>query len=402
MGNAVEFEEYAFENNSMRFDEFEMKILESGILSSGLAGSDRAVLTSPTVVSLSNDTLLATCRSGSTKDSDDEIVELYRSVDGGRTWSQPRRCFGGPTIEGVQGTLKDCYLTELSTGHLIAACLWVDRETYPGQPLFNPETEGCLPLAIVLADSYDFGESWTPWRKVSMPADIAQPALTDSIMKLADGTLVMSVETSKHFTDRSKWYQRVVLFFSTDLGHTWGEPVVAAQDPTGRSFYWDQRVGVAPDGRIATFAWTYDSETHAYLNIHRRLSSDRGRSWSPAEDLGFADQPAHPAILPDGRVVLAWVDRFKTHSIRARLAPTVEAAFDARTEVAIYCHHASPAQALTPDATGALLENMALWTFGLPYAEALPDGDVLIVYYAGTEASMDIHWSRLDLSSGMA
>jgi hypothetical protein len=38
---------------------------------------------------------------------------------------------------------------------------------------------------------------------------------------------------------------------------------------------------------------------------------------------------------------------------------------------------------------------MSLWTFGLPYAEALPDDDVLIVYYAGTESVMDIHWARL-------
>jgi hypothetical protein len=38
---------------------------------------------------------------------------------------------------------------------------------------------------------------------------------------------------------------------------------------------------------------------------------------------------------------------------------------------------------------------MALWSFGLPYAETLPDGDVLVMYYAGTDKQMDIHWARL-------
>ena len=380
-----------------------MKIIETGILSRGVVGTARATLTFPSVVPLSNGALLATCRAGSTKDSDDETIEFYHSLDGGRTWSEPRRCFESPALnpyDGVRGSLKVCYLTELSPGHLIAASLWIDRQTYPGQPLFNPETEGCLPMAILLAYSHDFGDTWTPWRAVPMPADIGPPSLTSPIMKLADDTLAMSIETNKHYHDSSRWYQRVVLFHSTDLGQTWGEPVTASQDPTGRIFNWDQRAGVAPDGRIVTFLWTYDSETLTYLNIHRRLSSDGGQTWLPAEDLGFTDQAAHPAILPDGRVVLAWVDRFKTHSIRARLAPSVEGDFDPGTEVVIYSHRATAAHDSTgDDDTGALLVEMSLWTFGLPYAEALPDGDVIVLYYAGTESVMDIYWARLRLDN---
>jgi hypothetical protein len=40
---------------------------------------------------------------------------------------------------------------------------------------------------------------------------------------------------------------------------------------------------------------------------------------------------------------------------------------------------------------------MSLWIFGLPYAEALPDGDVLVAYYAGEAAALDIRWARLRL-----
>ena len=380
-----------------------MRIIEKGILSSGVAGTERALLTFSSVVALSNGTLMATCRAGSNKDSPDGTVELYRSQDSGQTWSAPKRPFEGTQIGGLQGSLRSCHLTELSPpiepigGHLIAAYLWIDRETYPGKPLFNPETEGCLPIELLLADSHDFGETWTPCRVVPMPADIGPPSLTNPIMVLPDGTLVLSVETNKPYEDSSTWHQRVVLFHSTDLGQTWGEPVTASQDPTGRIFYWDQRAGVAPDGRIATFLWTYDSQTNTYLNIHRRISPDGGQTWAPLEDLGFTDQAAHPAIMQDGRVVLAWVDRFGTRSIRARLAPSIEAPFDPATEVVIYSHSAASAQDSADDDTAALLADMSLWTFGLPYSEALPDGDVLVVYYAGTETSMDIHWARLDL-----
>ena len=175
------------------------------------------------------------------------------SHDGGRTWSGPQCPFTAPQVNGVQGSLKVCYLTELEPGHLVAASMWVDRQTYPGKPLFNPETEGCLPMAILLADSLDLGATWTPWRLVPMPVDIGPPSLTSPMLKLADGRLAMSIETNKHYEDASRWHQRVVLIHSTDQGQTWSDPVVAGQDPSGRIFNWDQRAGVATDGRIATF-----------------------------------------------------------------------------------------------------------------------------------------------------
>ena len=376
-----------------------MKIVETGILSHGEPGTARAALTFPSVVALSSAPLLATLRAGSTKDAADETVELHRSDDGGRTWHELRRLSFDERVPsgpgGARGTLKVCYLTELAPGHLIAAAMWIDRTSYPGQPLFNPATEGCLPMFIVLADSHDEGATWTPWRVVPLPDEIGPASLTSPILKLPGGTLAMSIETNKHYHDDSKWYQRVVLIHSSDGGRTWTAPVTAGQDPTGRIFNWDQRLAVSPDGRVGAFVWTYDSAARAYRNIHRRISADGGRTWSEAEDLGFADQAGRPAILPDSRVVLPWVDRFGTHAIRARMAPAIDAAFDPASEVVLYVLDQASAPAPDDDSTGALLAEMSVWTFGLPYAEALPGGDVFVVYYAGSETTMDIRWARL-------
>jgi hypothetical protein len=216
-------------------------------------------------------------------------------------------------------------------------------------------------------------------------------------MKLPDGTLAMSIETNKTYEDRSKWFQKAVLFHSKDKGKTWGPPVTAGADPTGRIFNWDQRAGVAPDGRMATFLWTFDSQTNTYLNLHRRISSDGGTTWSAADDLGFTDQASHPAIFPDGRVILAFVDRFKSRSLRARWAQDVAAPFLLQTEAIIYSHQATLAKAPKADTTGEALVDMSAWSYGLPYGEALPDGDAIVLYYAGTPTAMDIHWARLRL-----
>lgn len=371
-----------------------MQVTESGIVSRAGAGTSRAALTFPTAIALADGSVVATYRSGTNKDSEDETVEFVRSLDGGRTWSEPWRPFENPTLGGVYGSLRVCYLTELSAGHLLGASMWIDRVSFPGGGLFNEETEGCLPMEVLLADSRDGGYTWSPWRVVPMPDEVGPPSLTAPVLQLADGSLALSIETNKAYNDASQWMQKVVFFHSRDGGQSWREPVTAGEDRSGRIFNWDLRCGVAADGRVATFSWTYDTVAGKYLNIHRRVSGDHGQSWSGAEDLGFADQAARPAVLADGRVVLAWVDRFGSRSIRARMAPAVDAPFDAASEVVIYQQVEGPGGA--SGSTSETLSEMSLWTFGLPYAETLPDGAVLVIYYAGTDAAMDIRWARIE------
>lgn len=369
-----------------------MKIVRSGLLRQAVPGTRRACLTFPSVVALSNGDLLATGRAGSRKDGDDDRLELSRSRDGGDSWRDQPGFAEPPLVGGQWGTLKICYLTEMAPGQILAAAMWIDRSSYPGQPLFNAETEGCLPMAIMLANSSDGGASWSAWRQVEMPAELGPPSLTAPILRLGDGRLAMSIETNKDYGDTSPWEQRAVFLYSSDLGLTWSEPVTVAQDVSGRIFNWDLRSGVAPDGTLASFAWTYDRQESVYRNIHRRISTDHGLNWTAAEDIGFADQAAIPAILPDGRVVLAWVDRFGSSAIRARLADSVGSAFDPASEVVVYDHGSSETAGAD---TGEALAEMDVWSFGLPSAVALPDGDVLVVYYAGTAEHMDLHWSRL-------
>lgn len=363
-----------------------MRIVERGTLCHG------AVATFPSVTVLEGGTVLGVYRVGPTKDSRDSITEIRRSSDGGRTWSAPERLFD-TNFAGVTGSLQVVYLTALGAEHVLACALWVDQEAFPGQPLFNTETEGCLPMKILVADSRDSGHTFGAWREVAMTEDIGPPSLTCPVFRLASGKLVISIETNKPYLDRSQWFQRVVYCESSDNGATWTLPCTVCQDPTGAIFHWDQRAAVAPDGTLVAFSWTYDKPNNRYLPIRRHISRDEARSWV-TDELDFADQPAHPAMLPDGRVALAWVDRYGSRSIRARLAASPSAKFEENTEVVI--HEAGGAAAST-SGTGEMLADMSLWSFGLPFAEALPDGSVLVVYYAGTATQMDARWARLEL-----
>ena len=378
-----------------------MRIVERATVHEAEPGGPRAVAAFPTATVAHDGSLIATYSVGSGKDSDDITLELRRSTDGGRTWSRPERPFSN-VLDGVNGSVKVGYITRLDGDALILAALWIDREAYPGAPLFDPETEGCLPMRVVLSDSGDGGRTWSKWRAIDTPDDVGPPSLTSPLLRLADGRLLVSIETNKTYRDRSRWLQRVVYMASDDDGQSWSAPWTVVADPTGRIANWDQRTAVALDGRLVSFTWVYDFDAVAYRNITRRLSSDGGLTWTEPDDLGFADQPSIPAILPDGRIVLAWVDRYGSRSIRARAAAAVDAPFTPQSEVVLFAVDESPPSRGpgTPegDTTGEALVEMGTWNYGLAYATALPDGDAAVVHYApGSSRGTDIRWLRLRL-----
>jgi hypothetical protein len=364
-----------------------MKVVERGVICRGEAGGGRAVATFPSVTVLPDGCVLAVYRVGATKDSAGSVTEMRRSTDCGRTWSAPWVPF--------PSNLQVAYVTLLDKDNLIASALWVDRDAFPGKPLFHPETEGCLPMKILVARSADQGRTWEPWREVPVTEDIGPPSLTNPVIRLRSARLIVSIETNKPYLDRSTWRQRVVYCESTDGGVNWTLPRTVTEDPSGAIFHWDQRAAVAPDATLATFSWTYDKPANRYLPIRRHVSRDEGHTWQ-TDELDFADQPSRPAVLADGRTVIAWVDRYGTRSIRARSAARIDGRFDPASEVVLY---EAPHPANTTAGTAALLTDMSTWSFGLPYAEALPNGDVLVVYYAGEPHRMDVLWARLSLEA---
>ena len=46
---------------------------------------------------------------------------------------------------------------------------------------------------------------------------------------------------------------------------------------------------------------------------------------------------------------------------------------------------------------GELLADMEMWNFGLPFADVLPSGKILVFYYAGNNKQMNLYWFRLTL-----
>src|SRR6266508_1144360 len=152
-----------------------MRIVQTGTIHPAEPATRRAFAIFPAVLPLADGTLLACYRVGSTKDSDDETVELRRSADHGLTWSEAQSPFPVYTEAGKSYSLRVAYLAQAESGNLFASSLAVNRSAFPGKPLFNEATQGCLPMRILISESSDGGRTWHDWRRVEVPDDIGPP-----------------------------------------------------------------------------------------------------------------------------------------------------------------------------------------------------------------------------------
>ena len=387
-----------------------MHIVDRGIIfDASVAAPEARFCTFTTLERLSDGRLLAGFRTGSAKDSADESIRILLSQDDGATWQTVCEGFG-EIPPGSGGRLRAVGFTETGSGRLLGVFMWMDRSD-PGLPLANPETQGILPSKVLVAESEDVGHTWGSLREVPLLPHKGN-ALTGNILALRDGGLALPYEAWKEYHDTSPGQHHAALRLSSNGGRTWRGPEIVAHDAQGRLLFWDQRLAVNPeDGRLIAMFWTHDREAQQDVAIHVAWGSPDGRSWSAPVSTGIAGQICVPLWLPGGRVFAAYVHRHHPPSLRAILSNDVASGSAGQSwpeaEELVFYEKARGGQESGMGGKrdfGDYWADMSIWTFGHPAAVVLADshgsenGDVLVAYYAGDEASMSIHWVRIDVS----
>ncbi len=418
-----------------------MKLLKNGVVFPSAPGTDRQSCAFPQVAVLPGGRWLVGCRAACTKGGKDgQHVMLAVSDDEGGSWrlisgrsrsdrrgldgtggtpapSAGNRCkpvaagvspadpagqsdngnltsspFKAPALDGKPGQFRALGLTALGGPRVLATLYWVDNSD-PALPFFNEKTEGLLDSRIMCAESDDGGETWSqPVLMDTTPFHGPTP-ITGPVLLLPDGERVCQFETNKSYYDESKWIHSSVLMFSLDGGRTWPRHSVVTRHPT--VFYWDQRPQVLRDGRILDLFWTYDNQAAAYLNIHARESRDGGRSWSELWDTGVPGQPAPVVQLADGRLAMVYVDRTGAPAIRCRTSADGGRSWPVETALTLY-ESVLPSQTVHKDGMADAWSEMGKFSVGLPATASLPDGDMLVVYYAGPGTDCtSVQWARV-------
>jgi len=368
-----------------------MKLIDKGIVFAGKPESNTASCCFPGIVRFPDGSLMCSWRTGSTKESPDGKIWLAHSSDSGKSWKHwplhVSERFGDAPGEFHYGPL-----TILGDRRLLITLMWTDRSD-PSLPFFNPQTEGLLPVRTIFAESTDGGHTWAHLRAMDTAPYQSPMPITGPVLKLPTGRLACCFEVNKHHADTRPWRHAAAMKISSDGGTTWPEAVEVANDPNNRLMFWDQRHSISGDRHTAMF-WTYDRTANKDANIHLSLSSDGGRSWTLPKDTGIVGQVAHPVLLSDGRLMVIYIDRFHTRSIRARLSNDYGNTFG-EEELVVHQQPRNSADAGVESQSAEYLQDMQLWSFGRIDALADEQGDIWTVFYAGDSRSTGIHWAHI-------
>ena len=253
----------------------------------------------PSVVMLQNGELVVIVRSGAPHavTRGGSRLELLRSADSGKTWSDPVWVAASRPDED----LRDGFVTALKDGTLLLS-FHIYRFESPTQ--YDP-----VNVKIFVTRSQDGGRTWSvPQIANTSPFPFGSPH--GRIIELPSGTLLMQATVT--FTHRPGWanifrpegereFQSIVLR-SQDGGRTWGDfSVIGNGDessllllPSGKLLA-AVRGGPVPDGARS-------------VSIHESL--DLGRTW---RNLGRVTEPGelpgNLLLLRDGKILLCYGDR---------------------------------------------------------------------------------------------
>jgi len=342
--------------------------------------------------------ILCSCQVGPAKHAPTSSLRLYRSRDGGATW-QEMPCRFQTTLDGIPGSLAAGELVETETGDLLLFATWFDRSD-PARPLYDPVTEGVLHSKQMFAVSTDEGATWGPWCDLATPG-LSGCGITGPPLLWPDGTLAYAFESFKEFDDPSPARHAAWLLVSHDDGRSFESPFLVAQHPKHALYYWDQRLCPGrEDGEFIALFWTHDLPAKKDRNVHflRGSIHDGPREKGAPCETNIPGQIAAPLLLEDGRLLAFVVDRGRPGTMKLWQSHDGGRTWPEADSLTVHTHDekAMLSQGRENIDFAAYWEDMGKWTFGHPAIRPLPNGRVLLAFYAGTPQRTSIHWARVD------
>jgi hypothetical protein len=341
--------------------------------------------------------ILCGFQNGPSKHSAESTIRLCRSVDGGLNWETLPARFE-TVIDGVPGSLAAAELVEVAPGRLLLFAMWFDR-TDPNRPLFDPVTEGILKSKVLLSSSADDGVTWRDWRELST-GNLKGCALTGPVVQWSDGSIALPFESFKEFDDPRPGRHAAWLIVSRDGGKTFSEPLLVAQHPEHQVYYWDQRLCSGPQpGEFTALFWTHDLAGQRDLTVHLRRATVQGNEvrGTPIHPTSIPGQIAAPFLLPDGRLLAFVVDRSRPGTMTLWSSPDHGETWPEADRLVVHTHdeRAAITQGREQIDFKQYWEDMGKWSFGHPAIRLLPDGRVLLAWYAGTPDCMSLHAAKV-------
>lgn len=346
---------------------------------------------------LASGNVIAGFQNGPVKNSAQSTIRLCRSADSGRTWNLLSSDFVTPW-GGIPGSLSCAELVEVSPGRLLLFATWFDRRD-PALPLFDAESGGVLPSRQLFAVSSDEGETWDAWRELST-GTLRGCSITGPVIQWQDGSFAVAFESFKESGDPSVAHHSAWIVVSTDGGQSFSEPQLVARHPEDQVYYWDQRLCAAPEpGKFVAMFWSHDLVAQKDLSVHfcRAKWTPDGMEGAPPAALPIVGQIGAPLICSDGRLLAFVVDRSQPGTMSLWYSPDGGETWPREQRLIVHTHEERAVLTQGADQIdfNQYWEDMGRWSFGHPALRLLPDGQLLLAWYAGTPDCMSLHWARI-------
>lgn len=193
-----------------------------------------------------------------------------RSHDDGRTWTPPEVLFDDADDN------RDPHIAQMRDGELISSffSLYMDGPTRKGR-------------GSQIVRSRDGGRTWEDRAQAVSPGYYCSAP----VRELRDGTRILGV----YAEGGGKAWGGVIR--STDGGQTWSAPIDIGKES---GVYLDAETDIIERTDGSLYAALRSSKVHMYY----ATSTDRGASWTPAQDIGFSGHAPHFTRMSTGEVLL--------------------------------------------------------------------------------------------------
>ena len=370
-----------------------MPKLEINIKKSGfICGGDGVEYhTWPSLLKLRNGDILCCTRYGTEKCSADGRLRLYRSGDGGKTWSEGESPAYRESLEQPEYEYRCCGLSATSDNEITATYLRFLHGS-DGAELFSSEDDGMLFPETRITKSFDNGYSWDKPRAFELSIDGYSGVVVpdDGCSVLIGGELALPVETwrlaGKPFEPGETQHSRI--FFSSDGGYTWPQSVINANDPSGLICYYDQRMCGFPDGRLMSLFWTHKYNERTDMPVHMSVSDERGRNWSPVTETNLSGQISCPIYLVENTFLAIYNCRSVNlgQGVKAVISYDGGVTWDTKNEKTLW----SPKTGSPSNDGNLTYEDIALFWFGHPGIIRLGVNTYLVGFYCGDGKSAGV------------
>jgi len=373
-------------------------ILSDNPISSNMQAGDTGIACAfPLCALLGDGSVCCVYRQGTEKYSTDGVLVAQSSQDMGNTWS--------PAVPVFDGRQSDKALTVVSAAPCVSreGTLLVVFNAVEGLPadvyMFSVEGKP-FPRRLCSSRSTDRGQTWQPPDLIDLP-EFYWPAITSKPVTLPDGEICMPVEY--------KLPSGVIgtgMAFSSDDGKTFASPVTVAADSSARLNLCDARFDCLPDGRLLCHLWTFLQENEQTIEVHQSYSSDKGRTWTKPKSIGFVGQITAPLSLPGGQLIAASNYRHPPDGIRLWVSLDQGEHWNLDEPIQMWDLAAGrmvgkvidPGQTLT--GKDGIWDTLPSFTFGTPDLLALPDGSLLLTYYATLNEIIHVRACRFQIHGG--